>query len=173
MSDALAVVSGSLPRWCESLAKSCPVLFPFEVRKQLFSARAFGSSRSIVWMQTKRDVEAGRTPGASGGGDGAVQEFQVGRQKHERVRVPRSEDELFAWARQVLLTHADHKSVLEIEFQGEPATGLGPSLEFYSLVCAEFQRRDFALWLCDDVAGARESARDLGRGAKPRGRRGT
>lgn len=27
---------------------------------------------------------------------------------------------------------------------------MGPSLEFYSLVAAELQRRDLGLWLCDD-----------------------
>jgi len=39
---------------------------------------------------------------------------------------------------------------LQIEFRGEEGTGLGPTLEFYSLVSAELQRKDLGLWLCDD-----------------------
>ena len=34
---------------------------------------------------------------------------------------------------------------------GEEGTGLGPTLEFYSLLAAELQRREYALWICDDV----------------------
>jgi E3 ubiquitin-protein ligase HECTD1 len=48
--------------------------------------------------------------------------------------------------------HSGRKSVLEIEFQGEDGTGLGPTLEFYALVAAELQRKDLAMWLCDDLA---------------------
>ena len=32
-------------------------------------------------------------------------------------------------------------------FQG---TGLGPSMEFYSLVAGELQRKDLAMWVCED-----------------------
>jgi len=38
----------------------------------------------------------------------------------------------------------------QIEFKGEEGTGLGPTLEFYTLVSAELQRKDLGLWLCDD-----------------------
>lgn len=40
-------------------------------------------------------------------------EFRVGRLKHERIKVPRNE-ELLAWARQAMKTHADRKSILEV-----------------------------------------------------------
>ena len=46
--------------------------------------------------------------------------------------------------------HASRKSILEVEFVGEEGTGLGPTLEFFALVAAELQRKDLALWLCDD-----------------------
>ena len=41
--------------------------------------------------------------------------------------------------------------LLQIEFEGEEGTGLGPSLEFYSLTACEFQRKDLKMWLCDDA----------------------
>lgn len=140
--DPLVLSSSSLPTWCEELNASCPFLFPFETRQLYFNCTAFGASRSIVWLQTQRDVtlERQRAPGLSPRRDDP-HEFRVGRLKHERVKVPRG-DQLFDWAFQVMKVHADRKSILEVEFCGEEGTGLGPTLEFYALVAAEFQRRD-------------------------------
>lgn len=41
---------------------------------------------------------------------------------------------------------------MQIEFEGEEGTGLGPSLEFYALVAAELQRKGLGMWVCDDDA---------------------
>lgn len=56
----------------------------------------------------------------------------------------------------VLNAHAERKSVLEIEFMDEEGTGLGPSLEFYALVAAEFQKKSLGMWLSDDDNGQGE-----------------
>lgn len=34
--------------------------------------------------------------------------------------------------------HAPVKAILEVQYIGEEGTGLGPTLEFYALVCAIF-----------------------------------
>ena len=47
----------------------------------------------------------------------------------------------------MLTAHAHDKSVLEIEFRGEEGTGIGPTLEFYSLVAAELQRKELGIWV--------------------------
>ena len=128
-------------------------------------------NRSIVWLQTQRDsaVERQRNTGAVPRRDDP-HEFRVGRLKHERVRVPRG-DRLLDWAQQVMKVHADRKAILEVEFQDEEGTGLGPSLEFYALVAAESQRRDLALWICDDDDDDESTAEtaSLAQGAKPPG----
>ncbi|KAB0799754.1 hypothetical protein PPYR_07634 [Photinus pyralis] len=167
--DPLVLSSSSLPAWCEELNHSCPFLFPFETRQLYFNCTAFGASRSIVWLQTQRDVtiERQRTPGLSPRRDDP-HEFRVGRLKHERVKVPRGET-LLDWAMQVMKIHCDRKSILEVEFAGEEGTGLGPTLEFYALVSAELQRRDLAMWICDDEALNMQEAVDLGEGVKPPG----
>ncbi|XKL65492.1 hypothetical protein PGB90_008912 [Kerria lacca] len=170
--DPLVLSSGALPAWCEELNHSCPFLFPFETRQLYFSCTAFGPSRSIVWLQTQRDVtvERQRIPSLSPRREDN-HEFRVGRLKHERIKVPRNE-ELLAWARQAMKTHADRKSILEVEFIGEQGTGLGPTLEFYALISAELQRRDLGIWLCDDdeiLDTVHTSPIDLGEGLKPPG----
>jgi E3 ubiquitin-protein ligase TRIP12 len=40
--------------------------------------------------------------------------------------------------------------VLEIEYFDEIGTGLGPTLEFYSLASREFARRNLGLWRDED-----------------------
>jgi E3 ubiquitin-protein ligase HECTD1 len=53
-----------------------------------------------------------------------------------------------------------------LEFEEEQGTGLGPTLEFYSLVAGEFQRTDLAMWLCEDDLLHTHEALDLGDGCK-------
>ncbi|PKU49514.1 e3 ubiquitin-protein ligase hectd1 [Limosa lapponica baueri] len=130
---------------------------------------AFGASRAIVWLQNRREATVERTRTTSTVRRDDPGEFRVGRLKHERVKVPRGES-LMEWAENVMQIHADRKSVLEVEFLGEEGTGLGPTLEFYALVAAEFQRTDLGAWLCDDDFPDDESRQvDIGGGLKPPG----
>ncbi|XP_055386641.1 E3 ubiquitin-protein ligase Ufd4 isoform X5 [Condylostylus longicornis] len=169
--DPLVLSSNSLPEWCENLNQTCPFLFPFDTRQLYFNCTAFGASRSIVWLQSQRDVtlERQRMPGLSPRRDDQ-HEFRVGRLKHERVKVPRNEN-LLEWAMQVMKVHCTRKSVLEVEFVGEEGTGLGPTLEFYALVAAELQRSDLCMWLFEDEHNTNndDTEIDLGEGGKPAG----
>jgi len=146
LQDPLVLASRALPSWCEDLTYSAPMLFPFDTRNLYFNCTAYGTSRSIVWLQNQRDLTAERSRSRRDD----PHEFRLGRLKHERVKVPRGST-LLDWAMQVMNFHSRRKSVLEIEFQGEDGTGLGPTLEFYALVAAEIQRKDLAMWLCDDL----------------------
>ncbi|XP_036095591.1 E3 ubiquitin-protein ligase HECTD1 isoform X7 [Molossus molossus] len=167
--EPLALASGALPDWCEQLTSKCPFLIPFETRQLYFTCTAFGASRAIVWLQNRREATVERTRTTSSVRRDDPGEFRVGRLKHERVKVPRGES-LMEWAENVMQIHADRKSVLEVEFLGEEGTGLGPTLEFYALVAAEFQRTDLGAWLCDDNFPDDESRHvDLGGGMKPPG----
>ncbi|KAK0043521.1 E3 ubiquitin-protein ligase HECTD1 isoform X5 [Biomphalaria pfeifferi] len=166
--DPLVLASGALPEWCEHLTRWCPMLFPFETRQLYFTCTAFGTSRSIVWLQNKRDANVERSRGPLPRREDS-HEYRVGRLKHERVVVPRNEN-LLDWAMQVMKHHAARKAVLEIEFKGEEGTGLGPTLEFYALVAAELQKKSHGLWLCDDDhVDHIEREVDIGHGSKPPG----
>lgn len=144
------------------------MLFPFETRLIYFTCTAFGTSRSIVWLQNQRDTSLERVRGMSPRREDP-HDFRVGRLRHERVKVPRG-DQLLDWAGQVMNIHAERKSILEVEFVDEEGTGLGPTLEFYALVAAELQRRDLGIWLCDDeLMSQNETPVDKGEGLKPPG----
>ncbi|KAI5102197.1 E3 ubiquitin-protein ligase HECTD1, partial [Silurus meridionalis] len=167
--EPLALASGALPDWCEQLTSKCPFLIPFETRQLFFTCTAFGASRAIVWLQNRREATMERTRPSTTVRRDEPGEFRVGRLKHERVKVPRGAS-MMEWAESIMHIHADRKSVLEVEFQGEEGTGLGPTLEFYALVAAEFQRTSLGIWLCDDDFPDDESRQvDLGSGLKPPG----
>ena len=164
--DPLVLSAASLPSWLEELSLNSPFLFPFETRQLYFHCTAFGSSRSIVWLQQQRDLEQrGRTGSGLRGPE--HQEFTIGRIKHERVKVPRGEH-ILNWGINVMKLHADKKSVLEVEFIDEEGTGLGPTLEFFALVAGEFQRSDLSMWLTDG-SEVSQAGHDLGTGEKPAG----
>ncbi|KAK4336816.1 hypothetical protein RND71_043695 [Anisodus tanguticus] len=146
--DPLILASASYPDWCDNYMYNYPMLFPFKVRQIYLQCTAFGTSRSIVWLQNQRDLLLERIYGASPRREDP-HEFRLGRLLHERVKVPRNEN-LLSWAVEVLKITSTKKSILEVEFKDEEGTGLGPTLEFYALVAAELQRKDLKMWLCDD-----------------------
>ncbi|XP_041351620.1 E3 ubiquitin-protein ligase HECTD1-like isoform X2 [Gigantopelta aegis] len=166
--DPLVLASSALPEWCEHMTRWCPMLFPFDTRLLYFTCTAFGTSRAIVWLQNKRDATIERNRGPLPRRDDG-HEFRVGRLKHERIKVMRSE-QMLDWAMQVMKHHSKRKAVLEIEFEGEEGTGLGPTLEFYALVAAELQRKSLGVWICDDnLTNDLEREVDMGHGARPPG----
>jgi E3 ubiquitin-protein ligase TRIP12 len=48
--------------------------------------------------------------------------------------------------------YGSSSSILEVEYFEEVGTGLGPTLEFYSLVSKEFARRDLKIWRDADAS---------------------
>lgn len=153
LQDPLVLASKSLPVWCKYLLHTYQFIFPYETRQLYFSTTAFGVSRTIVWLQNKRDqlLATLRGPNRTLRDDQITHEYQIGRLKHERVKIPRDTNEnLLNSAFNLLKFHANRKAILEIEFTNEEGTGLGPTLEFYSLIAHEFQRKKFALWICED-----------------------
>ncbi|KAG7160057.1 E3 ubiquitin-protein ligase HECTD1-like [Homarus americanus] len=106
--EAVVLACGALPSWCEDLTYATPMLFPFDTRHLYFNCTAFGPERSLVWLQSQRDVSVERRGGLRRDDpheyDGGV------------VR-----DTLM-----VMRVHASRKSILEVESREEEGTGLGP-----------------------------------------------
>jgi E3 ubiquitin-protein ligase TRIP12 len=136
MQDALALCSGGWPAWCHQLTQICPFLFPFETRRQYFHSTAFGLSRALQHLQQQQ--------GADGRAARNERDLQVGRLQRQKVRVSRSR--ILDSAAKVMELYSGHKAVLEVEYFGEVGTGLGPTLEFYTLLSHELQRSTLDLW---------------------------
>ncbi|KAL3814018.1 hypothetical protein ACJIZ3_015286 [Penstemon smallii] len=134
--DALALCSGSLPSWCYQLTKACPFLFPFETRRQYFNSTAFGLSRALNRLQQQQ--------GADGHGSMSEREVRVGRLQRQKVRVSRNR--ILDSAAKVMEMYSSQKAVLEVEYFGEVGTGLGPTLEFYTLLSHDLQKVGLGMW---------------------------
>ncbi|KAK4491448.1 hypothetical protein RD792_002198 [Penstemon davidsonii] len=132
--DTLALCSGSLPSWCYQLTKACPFLFPFETRRQYFYSTSFGLSRALHRLQQQGD----------GHGSTSEREVRVGRLQRQKVRVSRNR--ILDSATKVMEMYSSQKAVLEVEYFGEVGTGLGPTLEFYTLLSNDLQKVGLGMW---------------------------
>ncbi|XP_023533256.1 E3 ubiquitin-protein ligase UPL3-like isoform X2 [Cucurbita pepo subsp. pepo] len=148
--DALALCSGSLPSWCYQLTKACPFLFPFETRRQYFFSTAFGLSRALYRLHQQQ--------GADGQGTVNEREVRVGRLQRQKVRVSRNR--ILDSAAKVMEMYSSQKAVLEVEYFGEVGTGLGPTLEFYTLLSHELQRAGLGMWRSNSLQESIESSED-------------
>ncbi|KAL9895091.1 E3 ubiquitin-protein ligase ctrip isoform 1-T9 [Glossina fuscipes fuscipes] len=134
LQDPLVIMTGNLPQWLPQIGMACPFLFPFETRHLLFYATSFDRDRAL-----QRLLDA--TPDLNSA------------ESSERV-APRLDRRKRAISRQDILKQAEHvmqefghsRALLEIQYENEVGTGLGPTLEFYALVSAELQRCDLSLW---------------------------
>uniref|UniRef100_A0A453MNZ2 HECT-type E3 ubiquitin transferase n=1 Tax=Aegilops tauschii subsp. strangulata TaxID=200361 RepID=A0A453MNZ2_AEGTS len=135
MQDVLALCSGSLPSWCNQITKACPFLFPFETRRQYFHSTAFGLSRALNRLQQQQ----GDNPNT-----GSEREVRFGRLQRQKVRVSRNR--ILDSAAKVMEMFSSQRAVLEVEYFGEVGTGLGPTLEFYTLLGHELQSARLGLW---------------------------
>ncbi|XP_038982263.1 E3 ubiquitin-protein ligase UPL3-like [Phoenix dactylifera] len=134
--DALALCSGSLPSWCYQMTKACPFLFPFETRRQYFYSTAFGLSRALHRLQQQQS--------ADNHSSSSEREVRVSRLQRQKVRVARNR--ILDSAVKVMDMYSSTKAVLEVEYFGEVGTGLGPTLEFYTLLSHELQKAGLGLW---------------------------
>lgn len=134
LQDPITVITGNFPAWVEELPRKCPFLFPFECRQQLFYCTAMDRDRALSKLQETlpelMNAEAS---------DRVAPRFD--RKKHTVSRVG-----LLDQAEKLISDLGSSQSVLEIQYEGEVGTGLGPTLEFYALISQEFQRAELEMW---------------------------
>jgi E3 ubiquitin-protein ligase HECTD1 len=177
--DSIIIASSSLPAWTEWLTHSYKFLYPCETRQLYFRTTSFGTSRSIVWLQERRDelIRTARTGGllrplggstttatttlssfrvtsnpnenSSSTSNIFVPEYRLGRLKIDRA-TPIDREYVLRDAMNLFHYHAKSKAKLEIQFLNEEGTGDGPTLEFYALIANELQQHSLGLWWTHD-----------------------
>ncbi|XP_013193092.2 E3 ubiquitin-protein ligase TRIP12 isoform X1 [Amyelois transitella] len=138
LQDPLVIMTGNLPPWLKKIAYACPFVFPFECRHLLFYVVSFDRDRAL-----QRLLEAGGERGAANatGNDAERVAPRLDRRKRTVQR-----HNVLRQAEHVMHEFAHSKALLEIQYENEVGTGLGPTLEFYALVSQELQRADLDLW---------------------------
>ncbi|CAK5283219.1 unnamed protein product [Mycena citricolor] len=144
LEEPMIVASSCLPDWALDLPQHFPFLFPFTTRYNFLQSTSFGYARLIQKWQSQQT----RTQDSSRRDDGIG---FLGRLQRQKVRISRKH--ILESAVKVFELYGSSSSVLEVEYFEEVGTGLGPTLEFYSLVSREFARKDLKLWRDADTSG--------------------
>ncbi|KAG5888420.1 hypothetical protein JTB14_016323 [Gonioctena quinquepunctata] len=143
LQDPLVIMTGNLPNWLQQIASVCPFLFPFETRQLLFYATSFDRDRAL---QRLLDMSPELSSSDS-------QERVTPRLDRRKRTISR--EEILKQAEQVMHDLANSKALLEVQYENEVGTGLGPTLEFYALVSKELQKANLELW---NAPGTSESS---------------
>lgn len=142
LEEPMIVASSCLPDWALDLPQNFPFLFPFATRYNFLQSTSFGYARLILRWQSQQ----GRQPQESNRRDDNI--GFLGRLQRQKVRISRKH--ILESAIKVFEMYGSSSSVLEVEYFEEVGTGLGPTLEFYSLASREFARKSLKLWRDDD-----------------------
>ncbi|KAG8520881.1 E3 ubiquitin-protein ligase TRIP12, partial [Galemys pyrenaicus] len=131
LQDPLVIMTGNIPT---------PFFFPFDTRQMLFYVTAFDRDRA---MQRLLDTNPEINQSDS-------QDSRVAPRLDRKKRTVNRE-ELLKQAESVMQDLGSSRAMLEIQYENEVGTGLGPTLEFYALVSQELQRADLGLWRGEEV----------------------
>ncbi|TFY64792.1 hypothetical protein EVG20_g5828 [Dentipellis fragilis] len=141
LEEPMIVASQCLPDWALDLPQHFPFLFPFATRYNFLQSTSFGYARLILKWQSQQ----ARGQDSSRRDDGVG---FLGRLQRQKVRISRKH--ILESAMKVFELYGSSSSILEVEYFEEVGTGLGPTLEFYSLVSKEFARKDLKIWRDED-----------------------
>jgi len=141
----LGYSSSCLPDWALDLPQHFPFVFPFATRYNFLQSTSFGYARLILKWQSQQ----GRAQDHSRRDEGIG---FLGRLQRQKVRISRKH--ILESAVKVFELYGSSSSVLEVEYFEEVGTGLGPTLEFYSLVSKEFARKDLKIWRDSDATSS-------------------
>ena len=162
LKNYVSVFANVFPRWCSVLIQNAHFLIPFEVRRRYFYCTSFGATRALMFLKQTRSIETG------GGSTGRHDSDDIGSSLRSGRLIPRqkvriSRDRVLKSAHHIFKEYASSKSILEVEFFNEAGSGLGPTLEFYTLLSHELQKG--SLWLWRHSSGNKEEERTLDQAA--------
>ena len=130
MHDPLVLRSCCLPLWCTELMSACPFLFSFEARWKYFQLAAFGSLKNHHGHIVDAIVNSVTERGSP----------------HSRKKFKVDRDDILVSAAKMMKSYAKSNALLEVEYKEEVGTGLGPTMEFYTLISHEFQKSGLGMW---------------------------
>ncbi|XP_016375751.1 E3 ubiquitin-protein ligase TRIP12-like [Sinocyclocheilus rhinocerous] len=151
LQDPLVIMTGNIPTWLTELGKTSPFFFPFDTRQMLFYVTAFDRDRA---MQRLLDTNPEINQSDS-------QDSRVAPRLDRKKRTI-NRDELLKQAESVMQDLGSSRAMLEIQYENEVGTGLGPTQEFYALVSQELQRADLGLWRGEEVTLSNPKGRQEG-----------
>ncbi|KAG2227218.1 hypothetical protein INT45_008462 [Circinella minor] len=156
LEEPLIVASNCLPQWTYWFMQHYPFLFPFETRYQFLQSTSYGYHRLMAHWQNLQMRNNTNQPRSSQHHQ-TMEDFSNGT-RHEqqqqslfhrvaryKAKIPRTH--LLQSTTKILdQCMIGSHATLEVQFQGEEGTGLGPTLEFYATMSKEFCKKSFNMW---------------------------
>lgn len=139
MRDPLAMSAGSMPSWCCQLMVACPYLFGFEAKRK-YLRQVMLDSLQVRPQSLPQAVNNNPTSSTD-------RNTRPNVLRKKKFQVCRSE--ILDSAAKMMDQHARQKNILEVEYNEEVGSGLGPTMEFYTLVSHEFQKVGLGIWRGD------------------------
>ncbi|MBW0499959.1 hypothetical protein O181_039674, partial [Austropuccinia psidii MF-1] len=135
LEEPMIVASACLPDWACDLPQQFPFLFPFETRFSFLQSTSFGYARLIQkWVGQARSDSSRRDENLG----------LLGRLQRQKVRISRQK--ILESLIKVFELYSSCRAMLEVEYFDEVGTGLGPTLEFFSLASKAFAERQHQMW---------------------------
>jgi len=134
--DPYKLVTGGISEILQQIFNNCSFLFPYQTKELYFKLVSFISTIDIT-----RSMHFLRQYIVSQSGKAAVPEENKNAPKIKKQKVKIEREKLYDCSVS-LIKHIDKRSLLEIEFNGEVGTGLGPTLEFFNCIAESLRNRN-------------------------------
>ncbi|KAH8087913.1 hypothetical protein HD553DRAFT_269487 [Filobasidium floriforme] len=141
LDEILLVACEALPSWATELPKSFRFLFPFEARYTFMQSTAFGLPRLC-----QRHMSAAASGGQSRQNEYATRYLPLPRRQPLRI----DRRHMLMSVRRAMELWGQSAYILDYQYIDEHGTGLGPTLEFYSLASKAFAARSNRMWRDED-----------------------
>ncbi len=129
--DPYNIVGGGITDTLQQIFRNCPFLFPFSTRHLFFQLVSFigaiDMNRSIYFLRQFLKSKGGK-----------IAEDKALKLQKQKVVVDRSRVLESAFN---LIKQLNKRAFLEVQYQEEQGTGLGPTMEFYYIVADEITNK--------------------------------
>jgi hypothetical protein len=139
--DIYSISSGNLPKWCKQISHSFTYLAGFNSRYLLYKISSFDNRRSISNLYIYLKTFMGET---------IFEDKTLSQNKRTKFRVDRNN--LIRDTEKLMKEFTGYKGYLEFEYHDEVGTGMGPTLEFYSLFAKEIRNISNIWFKTDDYS---------------------
>jgi hypothetical protein len=120
--DPYAISSNTVPSWCKDLISSFPYLSSFDSKYLFFKTSAFDLKRSMtnLYVYIKNFM-----------GENIIEDKTLATVKRKKFCIDR--ENIIRSTEKLVRDHGNYNGYMEFEYLNESGSGLGPTLEFYSI----------------------------------------
>jgi len=133
VNDPLSLASGAIPDIVKDICERASYMLDFKSKFNYYKNACFHISRALYYICHTNKARLKE-----------LESTRVGKIHRKKIKVTR--EKILENAVVNFETYGYKKSILDFEFEGEEGIGLGPTLEYYSVVASEMKNPEHSLW---------------------------